>query len=198
MNKNSLLGILIFMGLLLIALSGWFFTLLIDWSMLLIMGYIMSFFVYRFLSRRWKWMGVAVILLLPVTILSLYAGGILPYFDKMMPEQVYFHLLPKEILGITGNDFMWNGFLLVTVGRVVPLSIQPTYQYLGFNIFAALIWLGMLIVLPWASLRGYADSTVPTNWLKVFVPGLLKMVVLAVVTNALLISISLLLVWLYS
>lgn len=195
---KRLLGVFVFVSLLLLATLGWFFTLLVDWPMLLALGYLISFVIFRFLTGYWRWLSTLAVLLLPISVLGLYAGGIPPYFNLIPPEQVYFHLIPKEFLGLTGNDFMWNGFLLPTVGRIVPLSIQPTYQYLGFNLFAVFIWLGMWPVLGWASAQGYIDAIMPVPWHKVLFRGLLKMLFLAVISQILLSAITLWLVWLYS
>ena len=192
--------------------SGWFFTLIVDWSMLTLMGYTVSFFTYRIIVwavrktknesvKSWaRTVGVIVIFLLPLTLLSLYAGGILPYFGLLEPEQVYFGLVPSEWLGASGNDFMWNGLILPITGRVVPLEVQPTSNKFWFNVFACSIWLGMPIILASASLYGYARSLMDRSksWIKAFLPGFVKVSLLALAELIFLMSIARFLVWIYS
>lgn len=167
-------------------------TLLVDPSFLIVLGYAVTFLIYRVLVRKfWKSFGVYAVFLLPVNIVVLWIGGVLPYFNLMPPENVYFGLVPKEWLGNSGNDFMWNGLTSPILGRVLPIEFVPTYRYLLFNIYAFLIWLSYPIILGWASLRGYAHSIVDAPWYKIFFPELLKMCLLAVAIFILLSCIAL-------
>jgi hypothetical protein len=198
--KHKLAGLIIFTLLIGIAASGWFFTLLVDLSMLMVLGYAITFFMYRVLARRWKWMGVWGALLLPLNILMLWAGGILPYFNLLPGEQVYFYLIPTEFIGTSGNDFMWNGLILPWITRTVPLEMMPTYNYLLFNIWAITIWIAMPVTLVWACvLRGFPDSMLgEVPWYKVFFPGLFRMIISAVFVFGFIVSVTLLLVKIYS
>ncbi len=194
-QMSNVFGFLVSCCLLLAACSGWFFTLMVDLPMLIILGYATSFFIYRVLTRRWKWIGVFAPLLLPINILALWLGGVLPYLDLLTPEAVYFGLVPKEWLGASGNDFMWNGFL---GARVVPLELQPTYQHFWFTAYAIFIWLTMPLALGYASLIGYRDATVPASWHRIFWSQLLKMIVVAYIVWILTLSITRFLVWISS
>lgn len=174
-------------------------TLLVDPSILIVLGYAVTFLIYRVVVRKWwKSFGVYAAFLLPINIIVLWIGGVLPYFNLMSPENVYFGLVPKEWLGNSGNDFMWNGLTLPILGRVLPLEFFPTYRHFLFNIYAALIWLSYPIILGWASFRGYAHSKVEAPWYNIFFLELLKMCLLAVATFILLSSIALGIARIYS
>src|SRR3989344_1686820 len=104
-------------------------TLMVDPSMLIVLGYATTFFLYRVIVRKWKSLGVYAVFLLPANIIVLWIGGVLPYFNLMPPEAVYFGLVPKEWLGNSGNDFMWNGLTLPLLGRILPSEFVPTHRY---------------------------------------------------------------------
>lgn len=153
---SALVGLI----LLAIALSGWFFTLIIDLPLLLVMGFFMTYFIYRYLIKvKFLWpLRKLYPLLFPISILSLYLGGILPYFNLIAPEKVYFNLIPVQFLGLSGNDFMWNGLILPFLGRIVPLDIIPTYHNWAFTIVAIEIWIAMPFVLVYACMRGWSSA----------------------------------------
>lgn len=146
--------------LLTIALSGWFFTLIVDLPLLLVMGFLMTYFIYRYLIKvQFLWpLRKLYPFLFPISIFSLYAGGILPYFNLITPEKVYFNLIPTQFLGTSGNDFMWNGLILPFLGRIVPLSVIPTYHSIAFTIVAIEIWLAMPFVLGFACILGWSSA----------------------------------------
>jgi hypothetical protein len=152
----------VFVGLILltITLSGWFFTLIIDLPLLLVMGFFMTYFIYRYLIKvPFLWpLRKFYPLLFPISIIALYLGGILPYFNLIAPEKVYFNLIPSQFLGISGNDFMWNGLILPFLGRIVPLNLIPTYHSIAFTIVAIEIWLAMPFVLGFACLLGWSSA----------------------------------------
>lgn len=185
------LQLTVFLTLILLALSGWFFTLIVDLSMLIVFGYSITFFIYRVLTRKWKWMGVQALLLLPTNIIALWLGGVLPYFNVIRGENVYFNLIPSHFIGVNGNDFMWNGLILPWIGRIVPLDMLPTYQYPLFTVWAVIIWLAMPLVLGWASLRGFSHSLVDAPWYKIFFPEFFKMLALAFIVFAVVSGITL-------
>jgi hypothetical protein len=195
------LGFFVFGLLLLWSVSGWFFTLIVDLSMIIVSGYVISYLLFKFITPRWPWIGVFAPFLLPLSVLALYVGGLLPYFNLMEPEAVYFYLLPKSWLGISGNDFMWNGLTLPLIGRVMPLEMIPTcknFPLHPINLFAYVIWTLMPVVMVWSSLCGSADAVDNRMaWYKIFVPNLLKMILLAVIVWILLMSIARFLVWIY-
>lgn len=178
---KKIAGVLVAVALLLIALSGWFFTLLVDIPMLLVLGYAVTFFIYRVPARKWKFIGVYAAFLFPINILMLWVGGVLPYLNLMTPEAVYFYVLPAKWLGISGNDFMWNGLTLPIIGRILPLESVPTYRHFLFNAYALLLWFCYPLALGLASLRAYAHSLVNAPWYRIFFPELLKRILLAVV-----------------
>lgn len=191
-------GIMVALFLTLVALSGWFFTLIVDVPMLLVLGYAITFFIFRVAVREWKWLGVYSVFLLPVNILALWIGGILPYFNLIAPEAVYFHIFPKEWLGVTGNDFMWNGFILpLTGGRIVPLEVIPTYHYLLFNVYAFLLWLSYPVALGYGAILGYAHSQVEAPWYQIFWPELFWMFIRAFVAFILIAGVAALLARIY-
>lgn len=146
--------------LLTIALAGWFFTLIVDLPLLLVMGFFMTYFIYRYLIKiPFLWpLRKFYPLLFPISIISLYFGGILPYFNLIAPEKVYFNLIPVQFLGTSGNDFMWNGLILPLLGRIVPLSVIPTHHSVAFTIVAIEIWLAMPFVLGFACLLGWSSA----------------------------------------
>lgn len=146
--------------LLILALSGWFFTLIVDLPLLLVMGFFMTYFIYRYLIKvPFLWpLRKFYPLLFPISIISLYFGGILPYFNLIAPEKVYFNLIPASFLGVSGNDFMWNGLILPLFGRIVPLNLIPTYHSIAFTIVAIEIWLAMPFILGLACLLGWSTA----------------------------------------
>lgn len=82
----------------------------------------------------------------PLTFLLMWTLGMIPYFNWMYPPDVYFGIFSESVVGVTGNDFMWNGFLLGFGLRVVPSEFIPTYHYAIFNIYAVLYWLSFVPV----------------------------------------------------
>lgn len=196
MDKS--IGIIVFCLLILISLCGWFFTLIVDLSMLIVLGYAVTFVIYRVFARKWKWIGVYAVLLLPINIIALWLGGILPYFDVARGEQVYFHLVPTEYIGESGNDFMWNGLILPWIGRIVPLEMTPTYQYLPFTILAIIVWVMMPVVLVRSCLYAWVRTMEPKPWYKIFIPDMLRMIFYALITLALVVGAATLLVKIYN
>ena len=194
--------ILLLIPVLLLTVSGWFFTLMVDLPMIIVLGYATSYFLFKVVTPKLPWFGVFAPALIPLSIIALYFGGILPYFNLMEPEAVYFYLLPKSWLGISGNDFMWNGLTLPLIGRVMPLEMLPTSQNFflhPINLFAYAIWALMPIAMIWSSLCGAADAIDDRiSWHKIFIPNLLKMILIAVSVWILLMSITRFLIWIYS
>lgn len=200
---KKMIGVAYFFFLIFIALCGWFFTLLVDNSMLIVLGFVFSFITYRvFVRRYWMSLGVYSIFLLPLNIIALWVGGTMPYWNIIPPESVYFNLLPKEWLGNSGNDFMWNGLLLPIIGRVIPENVIPTTRYTLFTVYAIFVWATYAAVLTASSCYGYSMSVVGTElkpdknfvtvaWYNIFFVELLKMCLLAVATFVLLSSLAL-------
>lgn len=183
--------------LLLISCLGWFFTLTLDLSLIIIFAYPISFLVYR-LAKKQPWMGKWAWILILVSVLALWSGGIPPYFNLMEPEDVYFGMVPSEWLGENGNDFMWNGLTLPIIGRIVPLEMTPTYQFPLFTIYAVFVWLMMPFAMIGVARFGRADAQADIPWQKIFFPELGRMFLLAAavfISNAANIKF---LVWIYS
>lgn len=141
-----------------------FGTFIIDPAMLFILGYFVTRFIYKHLTPRIRISAIRrfFILLFPISLFSLWIGGILPYFNLVDSGAVYFGLVPQTVIGpVNGNDFMWNGLgVHLIFGRLVPESLLPTYQYLWFNILAILIWLSYLPILGWGVLEGQAAALI--------------------------------------
>lgn len=105
-------------------------------------------FVYKF--ELWTF---------PLTLLLMWVGGLMPYFNLIYPPDVYFGIFPESVVGVLGNDFMWNGFLLAFRGaRLVPLELIPTYKYFIFNIYAVLYWLSFIPVFMWGLSEGRSSA----------------------------------------
>lgn len=101
-----------------------------------------------------------------LSIVPLWVGGALAYWNWIPAAQVYFGLVPQWILGTPdGNDFMWR-LIIPGLGswRVVPEHLLPTYHHVLFTLLGVLIWLGMPVVFFWAVLRGKAHSFLYAQW----------------------------------
>lgn len=166
MIKERILPYIIFSALLAVCSIGWFFTILVDYTLLIVLGYFMTYVIYRHIIKvKFLWrLRRLYPLLFVASVLALWFGGVMPYFNLMEPSAVYLGLVPAEILGQTGNDFMWNGLILPFIDRTVPLELTPTYQYLWFNVLAILFWLGIPLVQGWACLQAFSDALLNTTW----------------------------------
>lgn len=159
--------------------SGWvlklfYGTFIIDHAMMTFLGYLVTYNLYKLRGKQWN-LGVAALknpgvsfygkrkgffdrfwlMTFPLSIISLWIGGALPYLNLVEPESVYFYAFPASWLGVNGNDFMWNGFIIAfTEKRALPLEFLPTTQYFWFNVYAVLYWLSFPVVLGLAVARG--------------------------------------------
>ncbi len=160
MIKEKIFPWIVFFFLLIICCSTWFFTIIVDYSLLIVLGYFMTYFIYRYLAKvksLWRLRKLFPLLFVG-SVVALWLGGIMPYLNLMEPTAVYFGLIPQHVLGQSGNDFMWNGLVLPLIGRTVPLELIPTYQYFWFNVVAVLFWIGIPIVMGWACLKAFAHA----------------------------------------
>lgn len=150
-------------------------TFLIDYFMLITLGFLNSRWLYgrngpvTRLKPKKTWRRF-LLLLYPISFLSLWILGSLAYWDFISSGGAYFGLVPESWIGTPdGNDFMWNGFLIRLLGtRVVPLSFIPTYNFCltPLNVSLLTLWsivieIGEPAVLWWAILKGQAHSKVP-------------------------------------
>ena len=161
-----------------------FGTFIVDPAMLFILGYFVTQAIYKYLTPRIKISAVRrfFVLLFPLTLISLWLGGILPYLNLVNSSDIYFGLLPQWLVGPSeGNDFMWNGLgIQFLFGDLVPAPLIPTYHYLGFNILAALIWIAYLPILGWGVLEGQAAALITDcrfsrlirEWLRIIAIGI--------------------------
>jgi hypothetical protein len=130
----------------------------------------------------------------------MWLGGVLPYFNLIPPARVYFGMFPSDWLGVNGNDFMWNGFLIALgIKRVVPLELQPTYHYFWFNLYVILYWLSFIPTLGWAVLKGRQTAFLKLDPLN---PKLnlerLKIILLAGIWLIIDLALARFLVWIYT
>lgn len=199
MIKEKILPWIIFAALLVVCSIGWFFTIIVDYSLLIILGYFMTYFIYRHVIKvKFLWRLRRFYPLLFVgSVLALWFGGVLPYFNLIEPSAVYFNLIPQHILGQTGNDFMWNGLILPFISRTVPLELIPTYKYWAFNVVAIVFWLGIIAVQGWACLQGFSDALLNTTWRKLWRKWL-KMILLGIAVLIFMIGLTHLLVVFHS
>ena len=149
-------------------------TFIIDHAMLTLIPYFVTYHKSRLGGLDWK-IGKSILenpdktfykklkyvsdrggpISIPITIIAMWIGGTLPYFNLIPAESVYAGLFPAGWLGVNGNDFMWNGFLFpLGIGRIVPLTLQPTHQFALFNIYAVVYWLSLPIVMLLAIAKG--------------------------------------------
>lgn len=171
------------------------FALMVDWSMQLVLGYAVTFMLFRWGTRLWPALTLAGLGFFVATILGFWTFGLLPFFGLISIPPLY--EIPIQIT--SSNDFMWNGLVPFFKERVVPLELIPTTGNPWFIAYAAFIWLGMIPILGWACLHGMADAMnerVP--WYKLFFPKLLWMCFLAVAAFFILVAGARLLVWLQS
>jgi len=60
---------------------------------------------------------------------------------------------------------MWNGFIMVLFGgRLVPLTLIPTYAFAIFTVWAVIIWLLMPGFLIFGVHRGLVHALMPAAW----------------------------------
>lgn len=101
----------------------------------------------------------------PLTFLMMWTLGMMPYFNWIYPPDVYFGIFSESVVGVTGNDFMWNGFLLgFNELRVVPVDLLPTYRYAIFNIYAVLYWLSFIPVFVYGVSQGRTTAFERFHW----------------------------------
>ena len=185
-----------YVAVVILALFCWFGkigfgTFVVDPALLYILGYFITYFIYRYLTPVLRFSAARrfFTLLFPFTLLSLWAGGIAPYFGLMNSQDVYLGLLPQSIIGpVNGNDFMWNGLgTQLIFGRIVPESLIPTYQYFLFNVLGILVWISFPFILGAGVLRGQAAALcrdrsllrILVEWLKIILTGLLLSLLVA-------------------
>lgn len=170
------------------------FALMVDWSMQLILGYTVTFVLYRWGTRWWPALTLAGLGLFVATILGFWTFGLLPFFGFMSIPPIYETLIQT----VNSNDFMWNGLVPFFKERVVPLELIPTTSNPWFIAYAVLIWLGMIPVLGWACFHGMADAmNERVTWYKLFFPKFLRMCFWAVASFVFLVAGARLLVWLH-
>lgn len=200
MIKEKILPVVIFLVLLAICCSTWFFTIIVDYAMLIVLGYFMTYFIFRYLIKvkfLWRLRKFYPLLFLG-SVLALWIGGVLPYLNLIEPSAVYLGLVPAKILGQTGNDFMWNGLVLPLIGRTVPLELTPTYQYFWFNVVAIIFWIGIIPVMGWSCLKGFGQAMANASifswrlWIEWF-----KIILIAVAVFVFMIGLAHLLVVIY-
>ena len=163
--------------------TGMFFgTFLIDHSTMILFGYWITYAIYNRRGIQYR-VGRAILMAesrdanpsflrwlksvldrlfpitFPVSIIVLWIGGFLPYMNLVPPESVYAGLFPKEWLGVNGNDFMWNGFLLPIIGeRIVPLgALSNELTSLG-TMYGLLYWASFPFFLGWSVSRGRSTA----------------------------------------
>lgn len=149
-------------------------TFIIDHALLLVMGYVCTYNIYKTRGKQWNY-GVAALkfpnvgfyrwrkkfmdrfwlMTFPLSVLSLWIGGFFPYINAIPPESVYCYAFPKEWLGINGQDFMWNGFIIALFDkRIIPLEFLPTWKYPLFNAYAGLYWASIIFFLGFGVAKG--------------------------------------------
>ncbi len=172
-----------------------FGTFIVDPALLFINGYFMTYILYKCVIPRVKISGVRrfCVLLFPITLLSLWLGGVLPYFNLVSSKDVYMGLLPQWFIGsLQGNDFMWNGLgIHLLFGKLVPEALLPTYQYFGFNVLAVVVWILYLPILGWGVLEGQAAALIAKphlgrlllEWLRIIVVGISLSILVAALTT---------------
>lgn len=161
-----------------------FGTFIVDPFLLFVLGYFVTRTIYKHLVTTRIFGSTAArrffVILFPLTIIFMWLGGVLPYFNLVDSVNVYFGLLPQWLVGPSdGNGFMWNGLGVHLVKNIVPDSLIPTYHYLGFNILAVAIWLSYPLILGWGVLEGQAAALVKggrrykllLEWLRILVIG---------------------------
>jgi hypothetical protein len=138
-------------------------TFAIDHCMLVFFGYWTTRGIFRqgglvTWCRPKPFWRVIFVALAPLSIFSIWYGGVVTYWRLAPAGSVYFDLIPLSAIGMTdGNDFMWNGFLLPLIGhRIVPLNLIPTSG--AFTAWGIFLWLSQPIAFGWAVLKGNADA----------------------------------------
>lgn len=180
-----------------IVLGGRLFgTFIVDPFLLYFLGYLVTKFIYKNVAPRLKNSALrrAFPLLFVISIISLWIGGILPYFNVVTSCDVYFGLLPQDFIGPeNGNSFMWNGLGINKVfgKNIVPDNLIPTYRYFWFNVLAILVWLSYPVIQFLGVMRGNAEALIskPTFWrslgslAKAFLIGLFFSLTIAAFTS---------------
>lgn len=162
-----------------------FGTFIVDPFLLFVLGYFVTRTIYKHLVSTKIFSSTAArrffVILFPATIVFMWLGGVLPYFNLVNSSDVYFGLLPQWLVGpVDGNGFMWNGLGVHLVKNIVPDSLIPTYRYLGFNVLAVAIWLSYPLILGWGVLEGQAAALVKDarrhklllEWLRILAIGI--------------------------
>jgi hypothetical protein len=159
-------------------------TFIIDPFMLTFLGYVSTRSIYRENGpitrlRPKKFWRKFLPALLPANIIVLWVLGALAYANIITSVGAYAHLIPLSAIGtLDGNDFMWNGFIMVLFGkRLVPLGLIPTYNHCQiiqnagflsqltslFTLWGIVVWLSMPVILGWAAVKGNGHA-VANNW----------------------------------
>lgn len=197
MRKRKFYSLLALLASLLIVVTGRLFgTFVVDPFLLYFLGYLATRFIYTFITPRFRITVVRRIfpLLFVISIVSLWIGGILPYFNLVDSRDVYFGLLPQSFIGPeNGNSFMWNGLGVSKIfGRnIVPDSLIPTYRYFWFNVLAILVWLSYPVVQYLGVMKGNAEALISkiTFWkflgqaIKAFLVGVFFSLTVAAFTS---------------
>jgi len=170
-------------------------TFIVDPALLFIMGYFVTYILYKYITPVIRISAVRrfFVLLFPLTLLSLWIGGVLPYLNLVDSKDVYLGLLPQWFIGpVSGNDFMWNGLgIHLIFGKLVPEALLPTYQYFWFNVLAIVVWISYLPILGWGVLEGQAAALIAKprlgrlllEWLRIIVTGLALSLLVAALTT---------------
>lgn len=196
--------LLIFTFALLIVVFGRLFgTFIVDPFLLYFLGYLVTRFAYTTITPRLKISIVrrALPLLFVVSIVSLWLGGILPYFNLVSSRDVYFGLLPQDFVGPeNGNSFMWNGLGVSKVfgKNIVPEHLIPTYHYFWFNVLACLIWLSYPIIQFLGVMKGNAEALLSKMSFWKFFIQLLKAFLIGLFFSLSVAACTCLVVWYYS
>ena len=147
-------------------------TFVIDHASLILPPYLIAYWLYnrRGVNRRLAEAGFSSplarslkspvyrfeLMTFPLTLLFMWIGGIMPYFNWIDPVSVYFGIFPVEWLGGTGNYFMWNGFLTAFGIEVVAPELLPTGLNPFFFGYASLYWLSFIPVFMFGVSEGRA------------------------------------------
>lgn len=187
-------------GLTLAILAIWwagkigFGTFIVDPALLFIMGYFVTYILYKYAAPRIKISAIRrfFVLLFPLTLIGLWAGVALPYFNVVNSSEVYFGLLPQWLVGpVNGNEFMWNGLgVEYLFGKLVPESLTPTYNHFWFNVLAGAVAILYLPILGWGVLEGQAAAMISdpkpgkllVEWLRIVAIGLSLSLAVAALT----------------
>jgi hypothetical protein len=171
-----------------------FGTFIVDPAMLFIFGYFITYLIYKYLAPAIQVSAIRrfFVLLFPLSLLGLWVGVLLPYFNLVKSSEIYFGVLPQWFIGSeNGNDFMWNGLGVQFIfGRLVPEELLPTYERFWFNFLAAAVAISYFPILGLGVLEGQAAALISKprleklilEWFRVIATGLALSLLVAALT----------------